>query len=251
MDVTDDELAKQVLGALLKPLARLTIESGVPLYDVVEHLKLALVDAAYAQTPDASASHISLVTGVHRKDIRRLEQQQTAPSKSVSAARVLSIWMNDPIYLENGVPRDLPRGGVGGFDDLVRQAKVDSAVTTLLSVLDDAGCVRVSDDIVTFLSGALVPHDIDEKLRAAVATLAPHMQTVVGNVVGDAPQYDKALRYSHLSDQAAKKLEVEAARLANEMLHRLDTMAFDLQQNEAGSRLFVAGIYTHNEDKGS
>jgi hypothetical protein len=245
-----DNLAElQALGAFLRPLARLMLELDLPLRDGVEVLKQALVAEALDRNPDASASHLSLMTGVHRKDIRRFEDKTPAPRQSIAAARVLSQWQNDPDFAQNGAPRPLIRGGETGFDALVKRAKVDAAPATVLSLLIEAGNVHLANNKITFLSASLVPEDRAEKLRAAIATVVPHLRSSVGNVAGGRPQWDQALRYSHLTETSARTLETEAARLSLDLLKTLDRIAFDLQQEEEGTHLFVAGTYTHIEDQ--
>ena len=88
----DRQSADQALAALLAPLARLMLQHGVMLNDAVEILKDALVQAALADDAAASASHVSLRTGVHRKDVKRLERRDPAPPQRASAAaRVMTL----------------------------------------------------------------------------------------------------------------------------------------------------------------
>ncbi|MEM7076303.1 MAG: DUF6502 family protein [Pseudomonadota bacterium] len=243
----DKSPSEQLLLALLQPVARLMIDSGIGLADAVELLKSALVKDAYAQAPQASASHVSLMTGVHRKDIKRIEGGNQLPGKASAAARVLTLWQNEPEYLENGHPRVLARHGEGGFDALVGLAKVDAAPATVLSVLLESGNVVEDDALISFVTASMVPHDRDEKMRAAVATLVPHLETAIGNLTGETEQWDQALRYSHLSREAADELEADATRMALEMLQTLNQKANALQQKEEGETLFVAGTYVNKK----
>jgi len=243
----DEELsdAKQVLATLVEPLARLMISSGITLQEGVELLKIALVESAAKEHPDASASHVSLLTGVHRKDIKRLEGNEPRPEKSTAAARVLSLWKNDSDFSENGDPKPLARSGEHGFDALVERAKVDAAPATVLSILMKSGNVEERDNLFHWKAQSLIPEDRAEKLRVAAATLKPHLNTTISNVLGDAPQFDQALRYSHLTQSAARSLEKKASALALEMLQTLAKDAHKLQQEEEGDTLFVAGSFTH------
>ena len=102
----EDEKAstKEALAAMLVPLAKLMIDAGVSLPDGIELLKVALLECASKEFPDASASHVSLITGIHRKDIKRLEREDPIPTRSTSAARVLSLWQSEPDFSENGKP---------------------------------------------------------------------------------------------------------------------------------------------------
>jgi len=236
-----------MLLALLQPVAKFMIDGGIGLAAAVELLKSALVAESYAQAPNASASHVSLMTGVHRKDIKRLEGVSQPLGKASAAARVLTLWQNDPKYLEGGRPRTLTRHGDSGFDALVGSAKVDAAPATVLSLLLSSGNVVEEGEVIRFVTASMVPHDREEKMRAAVATLVPHLETTIGNLIGETEHWDQALRHSHLSRRAADELEADATRMALEMLKTLNQKAIALQQKEEGDTLFVAGTFVNKK----
>lgn len=247
MEEIDKTPSEQLLLALLQPVARLMIDSDIGLAGAVELLKSALVAETYAQAPEASVSHVSLMTGVHRKDIKRLEGGKRQPSKASAAARILTLWQNEPDYLEGGQPRALARQGDVGFDALVSLAKVDAAPATVLSVLLASGNIAEEDGLFRFITASMVPHGRDDKMDAAVATLVPHLDTTIGNLIGETQHWDQALRYSHLSQEAADDLEADATRMALEMLQALNKKANALQQKEEGMTLFVAGTYVNKK----
>lgn len=234
---------EQSLAAIMAPLARLMIENNIMLGDAVSVLKGALIEAAQTKHPNASASQLSLMTGVHRKDAKRLERKDPSPERSSAAARVITLWLNDPEFCDEGAPRPLPRGGKTGFDALVRRSKVDAAPATVLTLLKTSGNVEDTDGEIRLISETLVPDGFSEKLKTSVATLVPHLETTVGNILGDTPQWDQVLRYSHLSEAAATVLEKRAAELALDMLQTLNSEALALQQGEEGETLFVAGTF--------
>lgn len=249
MDDSDKSPAEHMLLALLRPVARFMIDSDIGLAGAVELLKSALLAEAFAQSPDGSVSQISLMTGVHRKEIKRLENGQSAPGKASAAARVLTLWQNDPDYLEGGQPRALTRSGASGFDALVSLSKVDAAPATVLSLLITSGNVTEEDDLIRFVTASMVPHDREEKMRAAVATLVPHLDTTIGNLIDEIEHWDQALRYSHLSQEAADELEADATRMAMEMLQALNRKANALQEENQGQTLFVAGTYVNKKEQ--
>lgn len=244
----DKATAEQSLAALITPIARIMIENGVVLSDAIEILKTALVHVAMAEDPSASASHVSLRTGVHRKDIKRMERRDPSPERTIAAARVLTRWQNDPTFSDGGVPRPLVRGGDGGFDALVRLEKIDAAPATVLSLLIAGGNVNEESGTLHFVHAAVVPRDRAEKLRAAVATLTPHLATTAGNISGDTPQMDQAVRYSHLSEEAVAELQELGAKLAKEMIETVNKRANELQQSVEGSNLFVLGAFMHSKE---
>jgi hypothetical protein len=159
------------------------------------------------------------------------------------------LWQNEPDYVEGGLPRVLARQGDVGFDALVSLAKVDAAPATVLSLLLASGNITEKDGLISFVTASMVPHGRDEKMRAAIATLVPHLDTTIGNLIGEAQHWDQALRYSHLSQEAADELEVDATRMALEMLQTLNKKANALQQKEEGTTLFVAGTYVNKKVK--
>ena len=249
MNERDQSPSEELLLALLQPVARLMIHSDINLATATELLKSALVSEAYAQAPDASVSQISLMTGMHRKDIKRLEGGEQQLGKASAAARVLTLWQNEPDYLEDGLPRPLKRQGEHGFDMLVGLAKVDAAPATILNLLIASGNVKTEEGHIRFVTASMVPEDHEEKTRAAIATLVPHLDTTIGNLSGDTEHWDQALRYSHLSKEAANRLEADAARMALEMLQTLNEKANALQKEEEGSALFVFGTYVNKMDQ--
>ena len=71
-------LAAQALAQVLRPLARLMIGHGLQLMPMMELLKKALVEEAQASfglsDKANSDTRVALLTGVHRKDVKRLRE---------------------------------------------------------------------------------------------------------------------------------------------------------------------------------
>src|SRR5689334_21548547 len=119
------------VALLFRPLARLCIENGLILASLEEMLKSALVDVAASEFgvdgEPPTDSRVSVVTGVHRKDVRRLRariRQGLAQSIELShAAEVVARWISDPVFTDRqGRPRPLPLTAPGNgvsFESLV------------------------------------------------------------------------------------------------------------------------------------
>lgn len=83
-------------------------------------------------------SHLSLITGIHRKDIKRLRHDEHSETEIIPqtislGARLVSRWTSDARFLdENNQPKPLPRfareGGDISFEGLV--AKCAAMVKT-------------------------------------------------------------------------------------------------------------------------
>ncbi len=192
-------LAAQALSQLLRPLARLMIDHGVHLPAMLELLKAALVDeaqAAYALDHKGSSdTRIALLTGVHRKDVRRLRDaphSTQAPSPMIPlAASVVARWISDPRFLNaDQSPRLLARtpgrgtAGEPDFTALVAEISRDVGARTVLDELARLGVVERRDDgMVALRVSGVVPQDgRGESFYFLTANLADHLATSVHNL---------------------------------------------------------------------
>jgi hypothetical protein len=120
------------LVKILRPLVRLLMSHGITLPYCSNLLKEIYVEVAEQDFTlhgkSQTDSRISLITGVHRKDVRRMrsvEKSNTPPPGAVSMdAQVIATWVSERKYTDaSGLPKQLPiRGGSGrkrSFEELV------------------------------------------------------------------------------------------------------------------------------------
>lgn len=247
------------LAALLVPLARAMLANGVTVGSATEALKQALLTAAeYDVDTPLSDSRISLLTGLHRKDVKRLrDSPSSSPQKrkSSAAAQVISHWATSPDYQDaDGAPRVLHRRSDGdhpGFDDLIRRAQIDMAPGTVLSTLIDQGIVaETPEGSYHLLTHAFLPAaGTEEQVAAFQATLSAHLEAATQNLIaieGQNRNFDRAVRYSHLSDASIIKLEAFASAKAQKVLQAVNAEARALQdadQDKHHKGRFVLGSY--------
>ena len=262
MSGTPPDPFELALADLFAPLTRAMIARGVTLAAANEALKQALLHAAIeSDGADISDSRVSIMTGLHRKDVRRLRNASIAdPSrKSINrAALLIGYWMTAPDYVDgNGNPRLLSRAGDDtgpGFNDLVRLARIDVAPGTLLTTLRDQGSViDTADGRLQLRREALIPAANSEELVAAYrATLSAHMTAATQNLLAgdEAPRnFDRVVRYSHLSDTSISELEAMARDGAQKLLRDLNARARALQDadanavTEGATGRFAAGVF--------
>ncbi len=267
--MTDEPSKKpfeDALADILTPLAVAMVARGVTLGAATEALKRAMLAAALREGEERKTdSKVALLTGLHRKDVRRLRSDTAEPAdrKSLNfSALVIGYWISASEFLgADGQPRELHREATGdgpGFDDLIRQTRIDAAPGTVVQTLIDQGVVTETRDGAFRLSEhAYVPETESEELIAAFqATLTPHLETAVHNLLaaGDAPRhFDRIVRYSHLSDAAIGELEAIASESAQRMLEDLNTKARAFQERDAGTGgkgRFTAGAFVTPEKSG-
>ena len=211
-------------AGLFEPLAGLAIERGVKLPALIDSLKLALVRAATsvvaaeAAVPDVAAgpgaggqgvgaaqparsdSRLAVMTGVHRKDLRRIRTTgSTARPKGRSiAGEVFARWQSDPRFLTTrGRPRVLPRQTEDpthpSFEELVTGITRDVHPRP---VLDELVRLRMVETVgsgearVRLLQSAFVPvADSAQMLQLAHDNLADHCAAVAANLSGDGRRF--------------------------------------------------------------
>ena len=109
------------LKLLLRPLLRGMISHGVTLPSLTALLKQVYVEAAEdfrIANKKLTDSRVSLLTGVHRKDVRHIRDEErdalVLSSQASIGVGVVALWTGDSRYLaDDGTPAPLERTGRG------------------------------------------------------------------------------------------------------------------------------------------
>ena len=113
------------LRRMLRPLVRLLISKGVTLPTLTNLLKETFVSVAEEDFPvngkRQTDSRINLLTGVHRKDVKRLREEKPSeramPQAVGLGAQIVSRWVGDALTTDSeGRPIPLPRQGKSSTD---------------------------------------------------------------------------------------------------------------------------------------
>ncbi len=238
----DNDRVRAALRAIFRPLADLMISSGITLASATELLKQVLFDEAHQRLDGpASDSQIALLTGLHRKDVRRLREAGAEPSRASfapAAARLIARWTSDAAYLDaGGAPKALPRASDDGpsFDGLVRELRLDIAPGTILQHLLKTDHVTETVDARLVLNArAYLPLAGSEEMLAAFEkNILAHLHAAVDNLTHDTPQhFERASHFNKLSAESAHALEELARRLAEDQLAAFNAEAHRLQQRD-------------------
>jgi hypothetical protein len=136
------------------PIARFLLRNGIGFREFAEISKLAFVQVASddygLRGRRTNMSRVSVMTGINRKEIRklraRLEAEDWEPNPALSKpVIVLAKWFTDPRYLgARGTPKWLALESQGkreSFSGLVREVGGDVPPGAMLKELIRAGCV--------------------------------------------------------------------------------------------------------------
>lgn len=207
-------------------------------------------------------SRISMLTGVHRKDVRTLRETgmpATAPPALGISFTVVGRWLGDPRFVdEGGRPRRLSRTGEGSsFSQLVASVSADVRPRTVLDELARQDFVMVDEvaDEVVLLVDAFVPQGRDPAVLDVMAqNLHDHGAAAIDNLLapaGQAPFLERAVYYNGLTEESVQMVEAMARAAALEALARLNSEALARQradQGRAGAvRRFRFGAYFYTE----
>lgn len=237
----------KALEKLLRPLVKLLISYQVTFPMLSELLKSIYVDVAQTdfklEYKKVTDSRISVLTGVHRKDIKALrgaKHSRLEESGVVSlGTQLISVWLTDRRYLDKqGRAKPLPRMSRGergtGFDSLVRT--VGRQDIHPRSVLDDwlrLGVVELNDKgEVVLLNDAFIPKQgFEEKVFFLAQNIHDHLATVTHNIAGDAPSLlEQSVYYGELSGKSVEQLHAIARRMLTGVLKELDKKAKALKK---------------------
>ena len=246
-------LAAQAIARVLQPLARLMIDHGLQLPSLVDLLKKALVDEAaraYGVVDKGSSdTRISLLTGVHRKDVRRLRAapmgHADSPPMVPLAASVVARWISEPRFLNaDQSARPLartPRRGLSGeadFTMLVGEVSRDVGARAVLDELVRLGSVELREDgFVVLKTIGFVPNEgRSESFHFLAANVAEHLAAAVHNLAPDRvsiPKLEQSAFSQDLSQAQAQQLAQLARRLWARSLQQFLQTATVAEQRSA------------------
>lgn len=139
------DIKRDCLKSILQPVLRFCIRHGISVQQVIETVKTVSLELASqemeAAGEKATVSRLSVITGLQRRDITRLQQEKSTESATGSLAmRVLGQWENAARYQgKNKQPKVLSQDE---FRDLVSRVSTDVNPATLLFELERTGSIE-------------------------------------------------------------------------------------------------------------
>ncbi len=245
---------KVLIGAvkrLLRPLVRLLISKGMGLPALTEVLKQVYVDVALTEFPShgkktATDSGVSILTGVHRKDVKRLrslkDKGPQAPRSVSIGAQMVSRWVGDSRTTDSkGRPLPLPRQaespGGPSFDALVAGISTDVRPRAVLDEWLRLGIAHLdTQERVVLNQLAFVPQKgLEEKAFFLGRNIHDHIAAATHNLLGEGnPQLERSVHYSALTPESAAALAEAAERAGMEALLDINRLALDLANKDKG-----------------
>ncbi len=260
MNQSDDQISNpaqppQVLVAairkILRPIVRLLLSYQITYPYLVNLLKSLYVEVAEAEfgvdDKRQTDSRITLLTGVHRKDVKRLRSEASAdintPKNISIGAQLIAYWLgSEEFWDKDGQPMALPLRSASKpskertFDDLVEfvckqdirpRVILDEWLNLGIATQDAQGCVLLN-------TGAFTPDKgFDEKAFYFGKNIHDHISASAHNLLGNTPSYfDRSVYYDKLSKESIAKLAELANDSGMQALTKINKAALALQQKD-------------------
>lgn len=253
---------------IVRPLVRMFLSHGLTYPYLADLLKGIYVEVASSEFALAGKrqtdSRLSLITGVHRKDVRRLahqpEDSELVPENLSLGNRLIARWCSDRSYMDaSGRPRPLPRQPRGddeaSFERLVADESKDIRARAVLDDWLHLGRVEIdADDRVRLRTESFVPApNYAEKVYFLGHNLHDHIAAAAENMMGRQPPFmERSVSYTALPPAAVKQLSELAEQLGMEALRAVDRRAKQLKKGAAGfgggdTERMTFGIYFYEE----
>ncbi|VTZ48911.1 conserved hypothetical protein [Methylocella tundrae] len=257
------------IARLLRPLVRLFIRSGMTFPGLVDLLRELYVNVAEYDfaLPDKEQtdSRVSLLTGIHRKEVRRLRGAgapiSATPAAVSRASRIIARWLAAPEFTDSeGRPLALARAADQGcaepsFEALVASVTRDVRPRAVLDEWLDRKLVEIdADGRIVLAESAFVPQGgSDQQLYYFGRNLHDHVAAAVANVLGEGPRFlERAVHYDGLSDGLAESLEKRSREIAVAALQEANREAHAAcAQDPGGRHRWIMGVYIYRDEDAS
>lgn len=251
-----------VLGAVLRvmaPLVRWLLRSGVGYAEFAAAIKPVFLAEARAEVRRCGRketdSALSLLSGLHRKDVRKAAQEAdaqgiAAPAKASLASQVVARWV------AGGLPQALPLAGDHSFESLVHQVSTDVHPRSVQHELVRLGVARLDEGQLVLLRQAFVPDPQAHESRQLLAdSVADHLAAGVHNLTGDSRDggrkyLEQALFADGLSRESVRTLEQLANELWHDAMRRMMQAAVPLCEHDeprGGDQRLRLGMFCYAE----
>jgi hypothetical protein len=263
-NITERVLASA--ARILAPLVRLLIAKGVTYQMASEMLKQVYVRVAqkqFVEDDEATGTRLSLLTGLNRKEIRRLTSDDIEMNRepmSSYASAVHSAWRLKKQWCDNkGSPRILPRRSTSNslsFDELVRSVTTDHRPTAVFEELMRLGYIDVdADDNVELKSVPfLFTPGTEEKLLRLTENIEDHLNAAVVNVIDQEPKFLERFIYAdEMSEASVDEVQTLARQEWDTVQDKLLDKVYSLEPRDAtlapNNRLRIrVGMYFYSEE---
>ncbi len=276
----NDGLIIRAITNVMRPLVKFLIARGVtfPMFaEMLKHIYVEVAAKDYKLSPDKEVtdSRITLLTKVHRKDVRRLRNEnvnfvvpvdgvELSAKKASLGAQIVAKWLADDAYTdEQGEPLRLYKlsskaKGAANFEALVNSINNDIRPRVALDEMTaQKMVVKDSDGLIKLNKTAFIPKEnFEELLSHFDRNLHDHMAAAVHNVAQNENDtgkkfLERSVYYKDLTAASTEKLEELVEEQGMESLIAINKAAYELAEGDQkkgnNDQRMTFGIYYYSD----
>ena len=251
-------LLSEVL-AVAQPLVQWMIKSGIGYNEFAQALKPLFLSMAehelQALDQKTSDSAISLLSGLHRKDVRAFRQESAQHTQSIQdklaqwskpsiANQVFTRWLSSelapslPFHMSNDEDNNENiKDNIKSFEALAQTVSKDVHPRALLQEMIRLGLVKEESGTVHVLKDGFIPDTHQRMARELLsASVADHLAAGIHNIHQTAgPKFlEQSVFANELSQASIEQLHMLSKRLWEGVLKELVQVASVLCEEDAG-----------------
>lgn len=249
---------------VLKPLVRLFLEKGITYTLLLDELKRVYVEVACEEFKIngklQTDSRITLLTGVHRRDVNRFRNvsDQKVTLKSNFSAQLISQWLGSERFIdETGKPKHLASnnkiGSLDTFDALVASVSKDIRSRPVLDEWLRTNIVSLDEDgYVVLNTSAFIPNDnLEDNLFFLGMNVHDHLAAAVNNTLNMPKMFERCVYYDELTEQQIIELHEVSKQAGMDYLKLLNQKCVSAsstdQLSSSKSYRMNTGVYFYFE----
>lgn len=233
------------VSKIMRPVVKLLLHYQISFPQLVAIIKSIYIEVAVAdfaiENERQSDSRVNFLTGVHRKDIKRLRETPEAKDEIAQAGslgeKILRRWQKSKKYLDSeGLPLALPikskPSSKSSFEELVTSiCKKNIRPRVILEEWLRSDIVKCeNNEIKLNPTESLNDNRLHEKLVFFSQNIHDHLIAGSHNLMGQKPPYfDRSVFYDRLSLNSVSQLSELANKLGMEALRAMNAKALELQ----------------------
>jgi hypothetical protein len=235
MKATDKDALTSNLLTLLSAIAKVAIEEKISHSEFSEIAKYAFVKAAESSLDNEKRitdSRISIVSGIHRKDVKRLRQQdpesfKLEKSRTNRAVSVISAWTREQAYVDqDGQPLPLPyEGDTPSLSTLVKEYSGDMPVRAVCDELERMGFIEKKDALWHLTVPAYLPNKSREAVFRFLGEETSHLVSTIHhnlNSSAEQRQFQRSVAYDELAPETVSLFQEFASERSMDLLKEFD-----------------------------
>lgn len=272
-ETSKELLIANALKRVLRPLIKLMLANNLTYTLIIDVIKTLFVEVAEQTFSNESKrltdARISLMTGVHRKDVKRLREMQPAvedvmPANISLGSQLVAEWSVNPLFLnEEGAPKPLARFASAdmesSFESLVRCVSTDIHPRAVLDEWMRLGVATLdAQNFVHLTHDAFIAQDgFEEKVYYFGHNLHDHAQAAVENVINanrqivHTPFLERCVHYDGLTEASISEIDALIKKLGMKHLREINKFADACATKDAGNvaadKRMTYGIYFYHE----